>query len=123
LPLGVEFQDLLKCFGRGGQLALSEQQLAARLVCAIKLWEDGQCTLDSRIRLIEAFELKQRKSRQAQEVGILGVLVKRAGADGFRGFGLASLQKRLCLLKPLLLFYFMGNRSSPTLCRAYVIVL
>ncbi len=54
---------------------------------------------DSRVRLIESLKLYQRPSRQAQEVGFLRVLVQGTGADEFRGFGLAILQKRLCLLK------------------------
>ncbi len=54
---------------------------------------------DSRVRLIESLKLYQRPSRQAQEVGFLRVLVQGTGADNLRGFGLASLQIRLCLLK------------------------
>ena len=66
---------------------------------------------DSRTGLIESAELYQRTARQAQEIGILRVLLQQVGADGFRGFGLAALQKLLCLL--ISLCYFMGNRSSP----------
>ncbi len=56
---------------------------------------------DSRIGLIESAKLYQRTGRQAQEVGILRVLIQQVGTDGFRGFGLAALQKPLCLLIPL----------------------
>ena len=66
---------------------------------------------DSRISLIKSAELDQRTGRKAQEVGILRVLVQQVGANGFGGFGLAALQKSLCLLEPL--GYFTGNRLSP----------
>jgi hypothetical protein len=56
-------------------------------------------------------ELYQRTGRQDQEVGILRVLIQQVGADGFRGFGLAALQKLLSLL--VTLCYFMRNCSSP----------
>jgi hypothetical protein len=39
--------------------------------------------------------------------------IQQVGTNGFRGFGLAALQKFLRLLKPFC--YFMGNRSSPEL--------
>ncbi len=48
---------------------------------------------DSRIGLIESAELYQRTGRQAQEVGILRVLIQQVRTNGFRGFGLAALQK------------------------------
>ncbi len=83
------------------------------LVCDCKLRKLGQCTFDSCIRLGKSPELYQRPSRQAQEIGILRVLLQQAGADSFRGFDLASLQKRQCLLKLFLVCYFIGNRSSP----------
>ncbi len=62
---------------------------------------------DSRIGLIESAKLYQRTGRQAQEVGILRVLIQHVGTNGFRGFGFAAVQKLLCLLKPLC--YFLGN--------------
>jgi hypothetical protein len=108
----------MKCFGRGGQFALRQQQLAARLVCTLEFGKDGHCAFDSRARLIEALELYQRTRRQAQEVGILRVPAQRTGADGFRGFSLTGLQELLCLLKQFVCFYFMGNRSSPDFTRS-----
>ena len=69
--------------------------------------------IDSCICLIVSLELHQRTSRQAQEIGILGVLLQQVGANGFRGFNLASLQIRQCFLKLFLVCYFIGNRSSP----------
>jgi hypothetical protein len=39
---------------------------------------------DSRVRLIEPLQFNQYTSRQAQEIGILRVPVKRVGADGIR---------------------------------------
>jgi hypothetical protein len=39
---------------------------------------------DARVRLIESLQLYQYTSRQAQEIGILRVLVQRVGADGIR---------------------------------------
>lgn len=69
--------------------------------------------IDSRFCLIKSAELYQRTGRKAQEIGILRVLVQLLGADSFRGFGVAVLQERLCLLKAL--FQPIGNRSSPEL--------
>ena len=107
LPLGVEFQGLLKGIGRGARLALCEQKIAAYLVWACKLRIDGQGMFDARVRLIESLKLYQYTSRQAQEIGILRVPVQCVGADGIRRSGLACLQERLCLLKKFLLFYFL----------------
>jgi hypothetical protein len=109
LPIGVEFPGLLKCLGCSRQLAFCKQQVAAHLVCDCKLRKDGQRALDSCVRLRESLQLYQRTGRQAQEIGILRVLLQQDGADSFRRFDLASLQKRQCLLKLFLVCYFIGN--------------
>jgi len=111
LPLGVEFDGLLKRLGRIVQFPFCKVQLAARLIGPGKLRINGQRALDSRIGFVKSPEFYKRAGRQTQEICVVRVLIEPVGANGFGRLDLAALQELLCFLESLC--YFLGNCRSP----------
>jgi hypothetical protein len=82
-------------------------QFALCLVRSGKLRIDGPCTLNACIGLIETTQFDERACGQAEEIGIIRVLIEPIRADGFGRLVLTTLQEVLRF--PELPCYFPRN--------------